>query len=126
MSHFLADAYKKTLTLKQLTYSEIKTKERHHITLSEAKLSVSDVVIFQSESDELMNAKHPESARDTWAVITTKESFNFGGRLLCVYGFNAIEDMPQKLLEMANSIYEANISLQDSNIKMIKAGVEML
>jgi hypothetical protein len=126
MSHFLAENYKKTITLKQLTYSEIQTKERHHITIGKADLCVSDVVIFQSEADELLNAKQPSTARDTWAVITTKESFNFADKTLCVYGFNTIEDLPKKLIDMANSIYNANVSLSESNQKMMQAGVEYL
>jgi hypothetical protein len=126
VSHFLAENYKKTITLKPLTYSEIKTKERHHITIGKGDLCVSDVVIFQSQFDELMNAKHPQSAQNTWAVITTKETFKFDDRLLCVYGFNTIEDLPKKIIEIANSIYQANISLSESNIKMLQAGVEYL
>jgi hypothetical protein len=126
MSHFLAENYKKTITLKPLTYSEIQTKERHHVTNGKADLCVSDVVVFQSAADELLNAKHPNSARNIWAVITTKESFNFADKMFCVYGFNTIEDLPRKLIDMANSIYKANISLSESNQKMMEAGVEYL
>jgi hypothetical protein len=125
MSHFLSDSYKKTLTLKHATYTEIKTKERHHVTLKDASLCVSDVVVFQSENDQIANAKNPQTKTNNWAVITTKETFDFGGRLLCVYGFNTVEDMPYKLLKMANSIYEANISLQESNVKMMQAGIDL-
>ena len=126
MSHFLADKYRKTITLKRLAYSEIKTKERHHITVSKADLSVSDVVVFQSENDEMINAKHPEAARNTWAVITTKETFAFADKMLCVYGFNTVDDLPHKMLDIANSIYQANVSLQESNVKMMQAGVELV
>jgi hypothetical protein len=112
--------------LKQLIYSEIKNRERHHIAISSAALSVDDVVIFESEADQMMNAQHPATARNTWAIITTKEMFNFADKVLCVYGFNSIDDLPTKFIDVANNIYKANISLQESNIKMMQAGVDLL
>jgi hypothetical protein len=126
MSNFLVDKYKKTITLKQLIYSEIKNRERHHIAISTAALSVDDVVIFESEADQMLNAQHPVSAKNTWAIITTKETFAFADKMLCVYGFNSIDDLPAKFIDLANNIYKANISLQESNIKMMHAGVELL
>jgi hypothetical protein len=126
MSHFLADAYKKTVTLKQHVYTQIQNKERHHITMSTANIEVNDVIVFQSESDEMMNTKHPEASRDTWTMITTKESYSMGGKTLCVYGFITLEGLPQKLVEMANGFYKRNGELVQEQIDMVKRGVEML
>jgi hypothetical protein len=126
MSHFISEKYKQTLTLKRAIYGEIQRKERHHFALSVAKFAVDDVIVLQSEDDELLNAKHQASAKNTWVVITTKEVFAMGEKLLCVYGFISLEDLPPKFLDIANNIYQANISLQESNLKMIQAGVEML
>tara|TARA_R110000787_G_scaffold259703_1_gene364980 strand:+ start:156 stop:536 length:381 start_codon:yes stop_codon:yes gene_type:complete len=126
MSHFLADAYKKTITLKQDVYSQIVQKERHHITLSKANLEINDVVVFQSESDEMMNAKHPSSSKETWAMFTTKESYSLGGKTLCVYGFITLESLPQKLITMANKYYLLNAELVKEQIEALDIKVDAL
>lgn len=126
MSHFLTDRLKETITLKQLVYSEVEAGERRHLVMSSAKLQVDDVVILQSETDALMNQKHPSSARDTWVIITTKETFAIADKKLSVYGFINVCEMPAKLMRLANNIYEANVELSQQQVKMMEQGISLL
>jgi hypothetical protein len=125
MSNFLADKVKKTITLKELQYSQVKNRDRHHLAFASSKYEVGDVIVLQSESNEMMNARHPNSAINIWALITTKEVFPAGENLLCIYGFTSLEDMPRKLLDIANSIYQANCELVDFKVSAMQKGIEM-
>ena len=126
MSHFLADAYKKTITLKQDVYSQIMNKERHHIILGKFDINIDDVIVFQSESDEFMNAKSPLTSQDTWAMITTKEVLKFSTNSLAVYGFITLESLPQKLITMANKYYSLNAELVKEQIEALDIKVDAL
>jgi hypothetical protein len=119
MSHFLSDAYRETITLKQHVYTEILNSERHHLCMSKANININDVIVLQSEHDHMLNAQHPETAKNTWTIITTKESYQMGGKTLCIYGFIKLEALPNKLVEMANRYYELNAELVKEQIETI-------
>jgi hypothetical protein len=126
MSQFLQHKFKERLTLKRAIYSEITRKERHHLALSHSNYEVQDVVLLQSEDDEMMNAKHPNAAQDYLVMITTKEIFRFGDKSIIVYGFTGLNDLPASIIQVMDSVYRANVSLSESNEKMLQAGIEYL
>jgi hypothetical protein len=126
MSQFLQHKFKELLTLKRAIYSEITRKERHHLALSHSKYDAQDVILLQSEDDELINAKHPAAAQDYMVMITTKEVFRFGDKSIVVYGFTGLNDLPASIINVMDSVYRANVSLSESNEKMLQAGIEYL